>query len=151
MNHLTPGLRFAPAFFRFVMADVVRDQRRYLGTVIAAFAVTQLIVANRAGDSASGFGPLFILALLLASAPFCRSWLDEDARLGYAAFWLQKPIGTLDLYMARLVSLLAWSLVASLVLTFATLPAVLFGPAGLGDSARALVGLGWSRRRPTDT
>ncbi len=137
------SLRLVPPLFRFVFEDVVRSRHLYFIVLVAALAALELVMATRSEEGSAGFGPLLMLASLAASAPLCRSWLDEDVRLGYAALWLQKPIRTIDFYLARLLALLGWSLVVMLTLATATLPAVTLGSATLADTLQSIVGMGW--------
>ncbi|UCC72844.1 MAG: hypothetical protein JSV86_21240 [Gemmatimonadota bacterium] len=143
MKHLLHSFRIVPPLFRFLAADIVRNRRGFLLAVLAGYAVVEvLIAASDAASSPEGFGGRFILALLIASAPFCRSGLDEDVRLGFAAFWLQKPVRVIDLYLARTVAAVAWSVLVVLAVGLASIPAAL-GAVSVADVARAVVALGW--------
>lgn len=135
------SLCLVPAVFRFVAEDVIHSRRAYFAAVLAGYALIEFSLSVTAG-TVEGFGSRFILGLLIVSVPFCRSWLDEDVRLGYAALWLQKPVKVFDYYLARILALVAWSVVASLAIGLASMPAVI-GGLSLIEIARAVVALGW--------
>ncbi len=143
MTKILRPQRLVPAFFRFIREDVVRSRRVYFAVSLVALALALAMVSARAGSEPGGFGPLFILGLLIISAPFCRSWLDEDVRLGYAAFWLQKPVTALELYLARLIALVVWSGIAVTAVGLSTLPAVLFTGVSVESVVQVIAGLGW--------
>ncbi len=135
----------APAF-RFVGADIVRTRRGYLlGTltliILGEIAIGLRIRATQA-DSIS-YGPLLILGLWVVAAPFCKSIVDEDVRLGFAALWLQKPIRVLDFYSSRLIALLAWALIASLSICLAMIPGLIAASAPLIQFLNPIIGLAW--------
>lgn len=140
MSH---GFRLAPALFRFVADDVVRSRSVYFAGVLAGYFTFELVSAVViTGGSRSGFGSRFILVSLILSAPLCRPWLNEDIRFGYAALWLQKPVGVLDYYFARILAVFGWCVVATIAIGLASLPASI-GPASLIDVGRAVLTLGW--------
>lgn len=131
------------ALFRFVADEVVRSRRAYFAAVLIGYSFFELMVALSAQDGwVEGFGSRFILVCLIVSAPFCRPWLSEDVRFGYAALWFQKPVGAFDYYLARILAVVAWSVVATLAIGLASMPASI-GAVSLIDSARTLVALGW--------
>jgi hypothetical protein len=141
--NLSSALRLVPALFRFVADDVVRSRSVYFAGVLAGYLTFELVVAVvMRGGSGSGFGSRFILVSLIVSAPLCRPWLNEDIRFGYAALWLQKPVAVLDYYLARILAVFGWCVVATTAIGFASLPASI-GPTSLIDVGRAVVTLGW--------
>lgn len=143
MISLSRSPRLAAALFRFVAEDIVRGRRSYFAAVLGGYAVFELLTAVAAPDGlAEGFGSRFILVSLIASAPLCRPWLSEDVRLGYAALWLQKPLGVFEYYLARILAVVAWSVAATLAIGLASVPASI-GAASLTDIAGAILALGW--------
>jgi hypothetical protein len=123
--------------------DVVRNRRLYLAGALGGYSLFELGTAvAMQGGSAEGFGSRFILVALIVSAPLCRPWLGEDVRLGFAALWLQKPLGVLEYYLARILAAVAWSVVATLAIGIASLPASI-GVVAVIDIARTVVALGW--------
>jgi hypothetical protein len=141
MKDVLRSLWLVPALFRFVADEVARGRSAYFAAVLALFAVVEFTL-NVAWGSAEGFGSRFMLVTLLVSAPFCRSWLDEDVRLGYAALWLQKPVRALDFYLARILAVVAWSVVVPLVLGLTSMPAAIAG-LSLLEIVHTVVGVGW--------
>lgn len=136
-------MRLAPALFRFVADEVVRGRSFYLAGVLGGYFAFELVAAVTATDgSEEGFGSRFILVTLLVAAPFCRPWLSEDIRHGYAALWLQKPVAVLDYYLARMSAVIGWCVVATSAIGLASLAAAI-GPVSVMDVGRAVVALGW--------
>jgi len=132
-----------PALFRFTADDVVRSRRLYFAGALGGYSLFELVTAVAAhGSAAEGFGSRFILVSLIVSAPLCRPWLGEDIRLGYAALWLQKPLGALEYYLARILAAVTWSVVATLAIGLASIPASI-GVVSLTDIARTVMALGW--------
>jgi hypothetical protein len=140
MSH---GFRLAPALFRFVADDVVRSRSLYFAGVLGGYFVFELVAAVTATDgSGEGFGTRFILVSLIVAAPLCRPGLNEDVRFGYAALWLQKPLAVLDYYLARILAVVGWCIVATCAIGLASLAAAI-GPVSLIDVGRTVVALGW--------
>lgn len=138
------ALRLAPAIFRFLGQDVIRARRVYFSAVLGSVAGVQTLLAWRAaGPGLEGLATIHMLALWIIAGPLCRSWLDEDVRLGYAAFWLQKPLTTFDFYLAWLLALIGWSIVAAATLSLASLPAFAIAAGSPWESAGVLLGAGW--------
>jgi hypothetical protein len=137
------ALRLAAALFRFTGEEVVRSRRGFYFVLLGALAIAELLLAaRRSGDGVEGLGFLFMPGLWMVAAPLCRSWVDEDVRLGYAALWLQKPVRPFDFYLARLVAVMGWSILAAIAVSLAALP----GFALAGDPfgvIELLVGVGW--------
>jgi hypothetical protein len=131
-------------FVRYVGENVIRSRRGYLAVVLAALVALQTSVALLGGRSASnGSGPVFLSGLLLITAPLCGSWLDEDVRLGFGAWWLQKPVSVLSFYLARLVAFLTWAVVASLAAASASALAELLTGQPLLNTLHRLIAFGW--------
>jgi len=138
------ALRLAPAIFRFLGQDVIRARRVYFSAVLGSVAGVQTLLAWRAaGPGLEGLATIHMLALWIIAGPLCRSWLDEDVRLGYAAFWLQKPLTTFDFYLAWLLALIGWSIVAAATLSLAGLPAFAIAAGSPWEIAGVLLGSGW--------
>ncbi|MEE9246211.1 MAG: hypothetical protein V3U63_08420 [Gemmatimonadota bacterium] len=140
------AIRLIPAALRYTAADVIRFRRRFASAVLITLAVAQAAAAPRFQDGAeefSAFGPMFLLALWFISAPLCRSWVDEDVRFGYGALWLQKPLRPADLYLSRLVALVAWASIATLSVAVTSLPAVVIGSVPLSEFGATIVSFGW--------
>jgi hypothetical protein len=143
MISVSRSLWLLAALFRFVADDVVRSRSVYYAGVLGGYFSFELLAAVAAsGGSGEGFARRFILVSLIVSAPLCRPWLSEDVRFGYAALWLQKPVGAFDYYLARILAVVAWSVVATLAIGLASMPASI-GVVSLIDIARAVVALGW--------
>jgi hypothetical protein len=143
MMNLSRALRLVPAMFRFVADDVVRSRAVYFAGALGGYLTFELVAAVAVGGgSGEGFGSRFILVAVIVSAPLCRPWLSEDVRFGYAALWLQKPVAALDYYLARILAVVGWSVVATIAIGLASLPASI-GPVSLTDVGRAVVALGW--------
>lgn len=143
MISMSRGLRLVPALFRFVADDVVRSRRAYFAASLGGYCLVELLAAvTEDGGSADGFGSRFILVSFVVAAPFCRPWLSEDVRFGYAALWLQKPLSALDYNLARILALIAWSVAGTLATGLASTPASI-GVVSLIDVARTVLTLGW--------
>ncbi|KPK82214.1 MAG: hypothetical protein AMS25_03325 [Gemmatimonas sp. SM23_52] len=138
------GLRLAPAIFRFLGQDVIRTRRIYFSVLLGSVAGVQMLLALRAPEPGlEGLATIHMLTLWIVAAPLCRSWLDEDVRLGYAAFWLQKPLTTFEFYLAWLLALVGWSIVAAATLSLACLPAFASAAGSPWEIAGVLLGTGW--------
>jgi hypothetical protein len=128
---------------RFSGEEVVRSRRRFFGALLGLTLVAGVSLAARGPDGASeGMGLLFMLGMWTVAAPFCRSWVDEDVRLGYAGLWLQKPVRPHQFYLARLLALIAWAAAAAFAVSLAIAP----GFALSGDVWRPVelvLGAGW--------
>ncbi len=137
------ALQLVPSLFRFTGEDVIRGRRQFFGPVIVCLGILELLAGVRAaGGRSEGLGVLFVLGLWVVAGPLCRSWVDEDVRLGYAAFWLQKPLNPLEFYSARVAALIGWALCAALAVGLASLPGfVLAGAAS--ELGSLLIGAGW--------
>ncbi len=136
--------RLVGPLFRFMGQDVVRSRRLFVGAVLAFVATVAFMSAVRGVDSESeGFGLVLLLGLLVIASPLCRPWVDQDVRLGYAAWWLQKPVAPVRFYLAHLMALVGWSLVAALGVGLAAVPAALVGGVRPAGWAELLVSLGW--------
>lgn len=137
------GVRLVPALFRFVREDVVRSRRAYFAASLGGYALVELLAAvTAAGGSADGFGSRFILVSFVVAAPFCRSWLNEDVRFGYAALWLQKPLSAFDYYLALILALIVWSVAGTLAVGLASMPASMSVITSI-DVVRTVLALGW--------
>ncbi len=143
MINVARASRLVPAQFRFVADDVVRSRRAYFATVLGTYSMIELVAAVTAGGGAAeGFGSRFILISLVVSAPLCRPWLSEDVRFGYAALWLQKPVGAFEYYLSRILAVVAWSVVAALAVGLASMPAAI-GVGSFSYIAQTVIALGW--------
>jgi len=129
--------------FRFTGEDVIRGRRRFFGITLVTLGVMELLLGVRAvGGETEGLGMLLILGFWFVAGPLCRSWVDEDIRLGHAALWLQKPVLPLEFYLARVVALVGWALCAALAVGLSALPGfVLAG--GISQLAELMFGVGW--------
>lgn len=135
MSYL-PGkqtLSLLPAMLRFVVRDGVRPRQALLIGSILGVGVLELVLIlhTQGAPSGSQAGAFFVIGILVATAPLCRSWLDEDVRLGHGALWLQKPVSVAELYLARLLAAMTVGVVLAIVMVLATVPAVVFGAAAL--------------------
>lgn len=138
------ALRLVPALFGFLGQDVVRARRTYFAVVLGVVASVQLLLAIRApGAGLEGLASIYTVTLWVISAPLCRSWLDEDVRLGYAAFWLQKPLTTLGFYLGRLLALVGWSVVGAAAVSLACLPAFAIAGGPPWETAGVVLSAGW--------
>lgn len=133
--------RLVIAVLRYVWEEAIRSRVRYFGATLFAIAVIQTTLA--ATGSYRSAGPVFMIGLWSVSAPLCEAWLDVDVRYGYAVFWLQKPVAPVMFYAARLAALVMWSLVASVAVLGATLPAAVFPAVAAADLGRLAVAAGW--------
>lgn len=140
---MVQALRLVPALFRFTGEDVIRGRRRFFALTLGTLGVMELILGVRAvGAETEGLGVLLMLGFWFAAGPLCRSWVDEDIRLGHAALWLQKPVRPLEFYFARVVALVGWALCAALAVGLSALPGfVLAG--GVSQLAEMIFGAGW--------
>jgi hypothetical protein len=123
------ALTLLAAQMRFIAEDVVRARRLYFAALLGLIALLAVSAALRVREAAAGsLGVTSYLAALGIAAPFCRSWVDEDVRLGYAALWIQKPLTPLAFYSTRLLALVAWAALAALAAAAVTaLPAFASG------------------------
>ncbi|UCC48146.1 MAG: hypothetical protein JSV41_11840 [Gemmatimonadota bacterium] len=138
------ALRLVPALFRFLGQDVVRARGTYFAVVLGTVACVQLLLAFHApGAGLEGLATIYTLTLWVIAAPLCRSWLEEDIRLGYAALWLQQPLTTVGFYLGRLLALVGWSVVSAAAVSLACLPALAIAGGSLWETASMLVGAGW--------
>jgi hypothetical protein len=137
------ALRLVPALFRFTGEDVIRGRHQFFGLLLLVLGVLQLVLGIRAaGGEAEGLGAFLMLGFWFVAGPLCRSWVDEDVRLGYAALWLQKPVRPLDFYSARVVALAGWAALAALAVGLSALPGfVLAG--GVTQLVELVLGAGW--------
>lgn len=140
---MVQALRLVPALFRFTGEDVIRGRRRFFGLTLVTVGVLELLLGVRAvGGENEGLGVLLMVGLWFVAGPLCRSWVDEDIRMGYAALWLQKPVRPLEFYFARVVALVGWALCAALAVGLSALPGfVLAG--GASELAQLVFGAGW--------
>jgi hypothetical protein len=136
--------RLFPALFRFVSEEILRSRRVFFAGVLAAILVLQLVlIIGDSGQTVGGSGPILMIGLWVIAAPFCRAWGEDDVRLGYAAFWLQKPIKVWAFYLARLLAVVSCSVAATLAVFLSMVPIAVLTPIPLRELARMLVGLGW--------
>jgi hypothetical protein len=129
------------AWMRYTAEEIVRGRRRYFVGVLGVMGATGAWVAWGAAGGGTRAG-LLSLGFWVVGAPFCGSWIEEDVRLAHAGWWLQKPVGTFQLYLARLVSVAAWAAAASLAVWAATLPGLLAAE-GLSGAVGTLLAMGW--------
>lgn len=139
---MKPSLHLTTTLFRFEGAEVIRARLTYFIVLTAILVVLGAVVIPTGREGSAAPPLLFILGHWAIAAPLCRSWLDEDVREGYAGLWLQKPISALDFYSARLIALLLWSLVASVIVCLAAGPGYALSGSLRGVSY-LLVGSGW--------
>ena len=93
------GIQLVPTQFRFVAESAIRVRRTYYIVALLAFAALAFLDATWSGEGQSrGTSVLYALGLMAVAAPLCRSWVNDDVRLGYGAWWLQKPVTAFDLY-----------------------------------------------------
>jgi len=131
------ALRLFPHMLRFVARESLRPRRALLIGPAVAVAVLEVSLAWRQAAESRSAGAFLMIGLLLASAPLCRSWPQEDVRLGYGAFWIQKPISPTEFYLSRLLAATVLGMAIGAALGIAVLPALALGPTPL----RSLVGL----------
>lgn len=140
-------LRLLPASFRFVAREALVPRRGYAAGVLILTLAGQTFLALKAGDSGdsvpAGIGLLLAVGMWGLAAPLCRSWLDDDVRLGYAAFWLQAPLSPFHFYLSRLGAILGWAAIASLAVAATALPSLLIPGWGAIDLLANAVGAGW--------
>ena len=132
------------AHFSFLAEYVVRNRRAYYGVLLAGLAALSFINALGESDGdGAGMGTAFWLGLLGVAAPLCRSWVDDDVRLGYGALWIQKPVRPLALYSARLVAVIAWTLLGAVAVAATVGFAGSVGGASPLIALELLLVLGW--------
>jgi len=135
--------RLVPALCLFTGEEVIRGRYKFFAALLSAVSIVEILRVVRGPPSQTeGLGAFFIVGLWVVAGPLCRSWMDEDIRLGYAAFWLQKPLKPFDYYLARLVSAVVWSGVSAIAVCLAALP----GFVAAGDFqglAHLALGAGW--------
>lgn len=140
-------LRLVSACFRFVAVEALLPRRIYtlalLGLLLAGQTILVLNYAGGPGTGPGGVGLLLVLGMWGVAAPLCRPWLDEDARLGYAAFWLQAPRTPFKFYLARLLAILAWAAIASLAVVATALPTLTLPGPRVAALFAHLASLGW--------
>jgi len=137
------AINLVPSLFRFSGEDVIRGRRQFFALILLTLFILELLLGLRAaGGESEGLGALLMLGFWVVTGPLCRSWVDEDIRMGYAALWLQKPVHPLEFYFARVMALVGWALSAALAVTLAALPG--FTLAGsLSELGGLMVGAGW--------
>jgi hypothetical protein len=133
--------RLVFALLRFVWEESLRSRMRYVAVTFLAISSAQVTLA--AAASARACGPIFIIGLWALSLPLCRPWVEADARQGYAAFWLQKPVAPSVFYLARLMAVIVWSMAVTLAVLIATLPATILPTLRAVDLAELALGTGW--------
>ena len=137
------ALRLVPALFRFTGEDVIRGRRQFFGLTLVTVGVLELLLGARAvGGETEGLGVVLMVGLWFVAGPLCRSWVDEDIRMGYAALWLQKPVRPLEFYFARVVALIGWALCAALAVGVSALPGFMLAGAA-AELAELVFGAGW--------
>ncbi len=138
------GIRLVPTQFRFIAESAIRVRRTYYIVALVAFAALAFLNATWSGEGGSrGTSVLYGFGLMMAAAPLCRSWVNDDVRLGLGAWWLQKPITAFDLYQARLIALVGWACLASAVVTVTLGLAASLGGASLSLIVDLFIAAGW--------
>lgn len=137
-------IELGAALFAFIGHEVIRARAIFFGSTLLGLATVGVIFALRGSEGLSeGFGVIFMLGLWVLAAPLCRTWLDEDVRLGHGALWLQKPNPAYLFHLARTLALLAWCSLAGLSAATALTPAVLLGGLSPSEVPSLLLGVGW--------
>ncbi len=138
------GIQLVPAQFRFIGEVVMRVRRIYYAALLSVFAGLGFLDAVWSGEAGSGgAGTLYSLGLMAAAAPLCRSWVGDDVRLGFGAWWLQKPVRAFDLYLARQVALVGWAGLLIIIFTGIFGIAASLGGAPISFIIDLLVAIGW--------
>lgn len=136
--------RLFPALVRFVAEETVRSRRIFLaGALVANLVLQSALVIAGSGQTAGVSGPIMMIGLWVIAAPFCRAWGEDDVRLGYAAFWLQKPIKVWSFYLARLLAVVSCAVAATLAVFLSMVPIAVLSPLPLPELTRLLIGIGW--------
>jgi hypothetical protein len=137
-------VRLFPALFRFVTEEVFRSRRVFFAGALLTILVLQLVlIISGSGQTAGVSGPILMIGLWIIAAPFCRAWSEDDSRLGYAAFWLQKPIKVSSFYLTRLLAVVSCSVAATLAVFLSMVPIAALTPFPLPELARLVIGIGW--------
>ncbi len=136
-------LALVPPLFRYVGEEVIRSRIVFIASALAGIAFVLVALAVQSGDTQEGQGVVLLIGLLIISGPFCRSWLDDDVRLGYGALWLQKPVRPFDLYGARLVGLVGWSSLPTLAIGVFFVLAAAIGGKSLSGACISVASLAW--------
>lgn len=126
---------------RFVLRESLRPRSTVVAGTFFAVAVLETLVVLQSDGGVAITGTFMLVGLLVISSPLCRSWVDEDVRLGYGAFWLQKRVSVIRFYLVRLLAAAVLALGLGVMIVFSTAPALILG-SSLGEKLGELLIIG---------